>query len=224
MIGAGIEDRIRATTSFIWMESPGTHTFEIQDVPASVAAARPADHRVVTVIDHTWGSPGLFRPFDHGVDVAVVALTKYWSGHSDVLMGATFAIEALLPAMREAQELLGQCANGEDAWLVIRGARTVDLRLARCGATALELARRLEGHPRIGRVLHPGLPSDPGHALWKRDFHGSSGLFGIEIVAPNGGSVSDDEADAIADRLVARGHFGLGYSWGGFESLCMPGH
>jgi cystathionine beta-lyase len=224
LIGAGISERIRPTTSFIWMESPGTHTFEVQDVPAIVAAARAADHRVVTVIDHTWGSPGLFLPFDHGVDVAVVALTKYWSGHSDVLMGATFAIDELLPAMREAQELLGQCANGEDAWLVIRGARTVDLRLATCGATALELARRLEEHPRIGRVLHPGLPSDPGHALWKRDFHGSSGLFGIEILGLDGGPASDVEADVVADRLVARGHFGLGYSWGGFESLCMPGH
>src|SRR5258708_15705579 len=124
MIGAGIEDRIRPTTSFIWMESPGTHTFEIQDVPAIVAAARPADHRVVTVIDHTWGSPGLFRPFDHGVDVAVVALTKYWSGHSDVLMGATFAIEALSPAMREAQDQLGQCANGVAGLPRLRAART----------------------------------------------------------------------------------------------------
>jgi cystathionine beta-lyase len=224
LVGAGIAQHIRPTTSLIWLESPGTHTFEIQDVPAIVAAARAADHRIVTAIDHTWGAPGLFRPFDHGVDISIVALTKYWSGHSDVLMGATFGVEELMPALRDAQDLLGHCANGEDAWLVIRGARTVDLRLATCGATALELARRLEGHPRIGRVLHPGLESDPGHAIWARDFHGSSGLFGIEVLAPDGGPADDAQVDVVANRLVARGSFGLGYSWGGFETLCMPGH
>jgi cystathionine beta-lyase len=224
LVGAGIADLIRPSTSLIWMESPGTHTFEVQDVPAIVSAARAADHRVITAIDHTWGSPGLFRPFDHGVDVSVVALTKYWAGHSDVLMGATFAFADLLPALRTATELLGQCTNGEDAYLVARGAKTVDLRIAASGATALELARRLEAHPRVGRVLHPGLPSDPGHAMWRRDFHGSSGLFGIELLAPNGGPADDAEVDAVTDRLIARGQFGLGYSWGGFESLVMPGY
>jgi cystathionine beta-lyase len=222
LVGAGIAALIRPNTSMIWMESPGTHTFEIQDVPAIVAAAHAADHRVVTAFDNTWGSPGIFRPFEHGVDISAVALTKYWGGHSDLLMGATFASAELLPAVRQAGELLGMSANGEDAFLVVRGARTAELRIRTSEVSALELAKRLEGHPRVGRVLHPGLPSDPGHALWRRDFHGSSGLFSFELVGPDGGPADAEEVDAFTDRLVARGRFGLGYSWGGYESLIMP--
>lgn len=224
LVGSGITALIRPNTRLIWMESPGTHTFEVQDVPAIVAAARAADHRVLTAMDNTWASPGLFRPFDHGVDMSIVALTKYWAGHADVLMGALFAVEELLPAIRTANELLGMSANGEDTFLVIRGARTVDLRIATCGTSALEIARRLEGDPRIGRVLHPGLRADPGHALWKRDFHGSSGLFSFELLSRDGGPASEDEVNVVTDALVARGRFGLGYSWGGFESLVLPGH
>ena len=222
LVGAGIAGLIRPTTAMIWMESPGTHTFEVQDVPAIVAAARAADHRVVTAIDNTWGSPGLFLPFDHGVDLSVVALTKYWGGHADLLMGATFANADLLPAVREAARLTGICTNGEDAFLVIRGARTVDLRIGACGERGLEIARRLAVHPRVGHVLHPALPDDPGHALWSRDFHGASGLFSFELLAAGGTPASAAQADAFTDRLAARGRFGLGYSWGGFESLVMP--
>jgi cystathionine beta-lyase len=224
LAGAAIAEQIRPNTRLIWMESPGTHTFEVQDVPAIVAAARAADHRVITALDNTWASPGLFQPFDHGVDISVVALTKYWGGHADVLMGATFAVTELLPAIRTANELLGMSANGEDTFLVVRGAQTVDMRIAACGASALEIARRLEGHPRVGRVLHPGLPSDPGHAIWQRDFSGSSGLFSFELLGPDGGPAGEVEVEAVTDRLVARGRFGLGYSWGGHESLVMPGH
>ena len=223
LAGATIAELIRPETCAIWMESPGTYTFEVQDVPAIVSAARSADHPVVTIIDNTWGSPGLFRPFDHGVDISVVALTKYWGGHADLLMGATFANDALLPAVREATEALGMCADGEDAFLVTRGARTADLRIRASGAAALEIAGRLAAHPRVGRVLHPALPGDPGHALWARDFHGSSGLFGFELLEADGAPAGCTTADAVADRLVSRGRFGLGYSWGGFESLVMPG-
>lgn len=222
LIGAGIAALIRPTTCAIWMESPGTYTFEVQDVPAIVGAARAADHPVATLIDNTWGSPGLFRPFDHGVDISVVALTKYWGGHADLLMGAAFATAFLLPAVREAEEALGTCTNGEDAFLAVRGARTVDLRIRASEAAALELARRLVAHPRVGRVLHPALPDDPGHALWVRDFHGSNGLFAFELLDGVGAPADRTEADAVTDRLVARGRFGLGYSWGGFESLVMP--
>ena len=129
LIGAGVADLIRPTTTAIWMESPGTHTFEIQDVPTIVAAARAADHRVLTGIDNTWGSPGLFRPFEHGLDVSVVAITKYWGGHADLVMGAVFVGEALDQAFRQTAVQLGMCTNGEDAFLAIRGARTAELRI-----------------------------------------------------------------------------------------------
>jgi cystathionine beta-lyase len=222
LIGAGIATLIRPATKLIWMESPGTHTFEVQDVPAITAAARAARRRVVTAVDNTWGSPGLFRPFDHGVDISVVALTKYWGGHADVLMGAAFANDELLPAVREAARLTGSAVSGEDAFLVIRGGRTVDLRIREAGARALEIAQRLAGHPRVARVLHPALPGDPGHAVWERDFHGASGLFAFELQDADGRPADQADADALADRLAALGRFGLGYSWGGFESLVMP--
>ena len=222
LAGGSIGSLIRPNTRLIWMESPGTHTFEVQDVPAIVAAARTARHRVVTAVDNTWGSPGLFRPFDHGVDLSVVALTKYWSGHGDVLMGATFASAELLPAVREAARLTGTAVSGEDAFLVIRGARTAGLRIREQGAAALELAGRLAAHPRVARVLHPALPGDPGHAVWERDFRGASGLFSFELQRRDGSPADQDDADEFTDRLVGRGRFGLGYSWGGYESLVMP--
>src|SRR6185437_2359630 len=222
LIGEGIASRIKSSTSLIWMESPGTHTFEIQDVPAIVAAARAADHPIVTAFDNTRGSPGVFRPFEHGIDISVVALTKYWGGHSDLTMGATFSVGDLVPRVREASELLGMSANGEDAFLVVRGSRTAAMRIRASEAGALEIARRLEDHPRAGRVLHPALPSHPGHALWKRDFHGSSGLFAFELLGADGAPAEGELVDAFTDRLLAGGHFGLGYSWGGYESLVMP--
>jgi len=222
LIGSGITALVRPSTKLIWMESPGTHTFEVQDVPAIVAAARSADHRVVTAIDNTWGSPGLLRPFDLGVDISVVALTKYWGGHADLLMGAAFANEALLPAVREAARITGTVVGGDDAYLVIRGARTVDLRIREQGASALVLAGQLAEHPRVARVLHPALSGDPGHVLFQRDFHGSSGLFSFELQCADGSPTDQADADAVTDRLIARGRFGLGYSWGGYESLVMP--
>jgi cysteine-S-conjugate beta-lyase len=222
LIGGGITTLIRPNTKLIWMESPGTHTFEVQDVPAIVATARAADHQVVTAIDNTWGSPGLLRPFDLGVDISIVALTKYWGGHADLLMGAAFANEALLPAVREAARLTGTVVGGDDAYLAIRGARTVDLRIREQGAAALVLAQRLAGNPRVARVLHPALPDDPGHPLFTRDFHGSSGLFSFEVQRADGSPTTQADADAVTDRLIARGRFGLGYSWGGYESLVMP--
>lgn len=222
LIGAGIAGLIRPETSVIWIEVPGTNTFEIGDVPAIVAAARAADHRVVTMVDNTWGSPGIFRPFDHGVDLSIVALTKYWGGHADVLAGAVFATDELLPVVRGAAWDLGVCTNGEDAFLLLRGARTAALRIRTHEANALEIARRLTAHPRVGRVLHPALPDHPGHDLWRRDFHGSSGLFSFELLAPDGRPAGPGDATAFTDRLAAGGTFGIGYSWGGYEPLVMP--
>lgn len=223
LIGAGIAGLIRPTTSGIWLETPGTFTFEVQDIPAIVAAARAADHRVLTGIDNTWASPGLLRPFELGVDLDAVALTKYWGGHADLVAGATFATEETLPAVRRAARQLGMCLNGEDAFLVVRGARTAAMRIAACGASALEIAQRLADHPRVGRILHPALPGDPGHELWARDFTGASGLFAFELLGHDGGRATPEQVDAFTDRLVAVGPIGLGYSWGGFESLVMPG-
>jgi cystathionine beta-lyase len=232
LIGSGIAALIRPNTSLIWLESPGTHTFEVQDVPAITAAAQASsaeraaagiNRPVVTAVDNTWASPGLLRPFALRCDMSVVALTKYWGGHSDLLAGATFANAALLPAVRLAARRLGMCMSGEDAFLVIRGARTVDMRIRACGTGALDLAQRLSGHPRVGRVLHPALPTDPGHELWRRDFRGSSGLFAFVLLGRHGSPASAADVEAFTDRLAALGHFGLGYSWGGFESLVMPG-
>lgn len=222
LVGGGIASLIRPNTRAIWLESPGSQTFEIQDIPAIVAAARAADHEVVTIIDNTYGSPGLFAPFDHGIDISVVAITKYWGGHSDVLMGAVFANERLLPAVRAAASQLGMCTNGDEAYLVLRGARTVELRMRAHEAAALEIARRLQGHPRVGRVLHPALPDCPGNELFHRDFRGANGLFSFELLTPDGGPASREDGNDVIDRLVARGRFGLGYSWGGFESLAVP--
>jgi cystathionine beta-lyase len=137
-------------------------------------------------------------------------------------MGATFAVGELVSRVRMASELLGMSANGEDTFLVVRGSRTAAMRIRASEAGALEVARRLEGHAQVGRVLHPGLPSHPGHALWQRDFHGSSGLFAFELLAADGAPADGEFVDAFTDRLVARGRFGLGYSWGGYESLVMP--
>jgi cystathionine beta-lyase len=222
LIGGDIARLIRPSTTGIWMESPGTFTFEIQDVRAIVAAARAADHPVATGIDNTWASPGLLRPLDLGVDISAVALTKYWGGHADLVAGATFANEALLPAVRATGRSLGMCLNGEDAFLVVRGARTAAMRIRTHGEAALAIAWRLDAHPRVGRILHPAFPDHPGNETFTSDFAGASGLFAFELLAPGGGPATPQQVDSFTDRLVALGHVGLGYSWGGFESLVMP--
>jgi len=197
LAGGAIASLIRPNTTLVWMESPGTHTFEIQDVPAIVGAARAAGHRVVTALDNTWGSPGLFRPFDHGVDISVVALTKYWGGHADVLMGATVADAESLRAVRRAARLIGAAVSGEDAFLIIRGARTAELRIREAGERALEIARRLADHARVARVLHPALPGDPGNTIFERDFRGASGLFAFELQRAGGSPADPNDADAV---------------------------
>lgn len=212
-IGAGIEALLRPRTRVIYMESPGSYTFELQDVPAICAVARRHDIR--SIIDNAWASPLFARPFDWGVDVSVLPLTKYWSGHADVLMGAVVVREALWPALHQVVRQMGICVGGDDAWLILRGMRTLDVRMRSHERTALALATWLEARPEVVRVLHPGLPSHPQHALWQRDFQGASGLFGIELKAASEGQIA-----ALCDR---RRHFRLGFSWGGFESLILPG-
>ncbi|HSS26346.1 MAG TPA: cystathionine beta-lyase [Usitatibacter sp.] len=211
-IGAGIEALMRPNTRLVYLESPGSLTFEVQDFPAmaKVAHARGA----AVIHDNTWATGMFFRSFEHGADLVVQAATKYPAGHSDVLIGAVIATEAWWPRLRDASRDLGQTASPDDLFLALRGMRTLATRLKQHEASALKLARSLRSHAAVKRVLHPALPDDPGHALWKRDFLGSSGLFGIEL---------QPMAMAQVTRFVEGLEcFALGYSWGGYESLVVP--
>lgn len=226
-VGGDIAALIRPTTRAIFMESPGSFTFDVQDVPAIVAAARGAESArgepLYTLIDNAWGSPGLLVPIALGVDVSVVPLTKYWGGHGDFVLGAVTANARSWKLVRGAAWDLGLCAPADDAALALRGSHTVDLRLARHAEAALAVADWLARHPRVGQVLHPAHPSSPGHGLWRRDFRGSNGLLAFELLSRSGGPATPVEAAAVADALVRTGAFALGYSWGGHESLVMPG-
>ncbi|MCZ8261436.1 MAG: cystathionine beta-lyase [Beijerinckiaceae bacterium] len=212
MVGAGIEALIRPNTRAIYMESPGSQTFEVQDVPAIVAVAKK--HGITTLIDNTWATALLFRPLDFGVDISINAATKYPSGHSDVLIGLVAANEKAMPALLATHGDLGLYLGPDDVFLTLRGLRTMPLRLREQGANALAVAQHLDQHPRIRRVLHPALPSCPGHEFFKRDFKGASSLFAIILDA-----TTDAQVIAFLDHLKL---FGMGYSWGGFESLAVP--
>ena len=211
-IGAGIAALFQPATSAILLESPGSLTFEIQDVPAITALARARG--IVTMLDNTWATALRLQPLALGCDISIQALTKYVGGHSDLMMGAASATRALLPRLKAATYRLGHTVSPDDAALALRGLRTLAVRLDRQEASALAIARWLESHPAVDRVLHPALPSHPGHKLWQRDFSGSSGLF--SFVLKRG---SRQQLDALIDDLR---HFGIGFSWGGFESLALP--
>ena len=215
MIGAGIEALIKPNTTLVHTEAPGSNTFEMQDIPAIAAAAHR--HGAVVTMDNTWATPLYFRPLDFGVDVSIHAATKYPAGHSDILFGTVSANAAHWERLHETQITLGTCASPDDAYQVLRGLRTMGVRLERHQESALELARWLEGVEDVARVLHPALPGFPGHDLWKRDFKGSSGIFSIVL---DGGAPERHKAKAHA-FLDALGIFGLGYSWGGFECLAV---
>lgn len=218
---------VRPNTRAIFIESPGSFTFDVVDVPAVVAAARAVEAArgtpLYVLLDNAWGSPGLFAPFAHGVDISVVPLTKYWGGHADLLLGAVIANSRTSKMVRGTSYDVGACTNGDDAALALRGARTVDVRLKAHAESALQIARWLDARDDVGQVLHPAFEKSPGHELWKRDFLGSNGLLSFETLAPGGGPASLERASKIADTLSRDGLFGLGYSWGGFESLVMPG-
>ena len=212
LAGGAIEALFRPNTRAVYLESPGSLTFEVQDFPAIARAARARGIAVIN--DNTWATGLFFRSFDHGADLVIQAATKYPAGHSDVLVGAVVANEEWWPRLRDASRDLGQTASPDDLFLAIRGMRTLAARMKQHEAAALAIARRLEAHPRVARVLHPGLARDPGHALWKRDFLGSSGLFAIEL-AP----ASEPAIAAFVDHLEL---FALGYSFGGYDSLVVP--
>jgi cystathionine beta-lyase len=207
-LAAMLDERTRA----IFMESPGSHSFEVQDVPGICAMAR--DRGVVTLLDNTWATPLLFPAMAHGVDISILALSKYIAGHSDLLLGSITANGEWYERVQRTVFDFGHSAAPDDAWLTSRGLRTLGVRLKRHEENALAVARWLADHPKVERVLHPAFESCPGHQYWKRDFSGSSGLFSFTL---NGGD------GAARDRLVdSLELFGIGYSWGGFESLVVP--
>jgi len=212
MIGAGIADLCTERTKAIFMESPGSLTFEVQDVPAIVAVAK--ERGITTLIDNTWATPLLFPVIALGVDYAILSCTKYVVGHSDVMLGSVTAAPGHYQRLRAATYELGQTASPDDAWLGARGLRTMAVRLDQHGRSALRIAHWLESRPEVARVLHPAFPDCPGHDIFARDFKGASGLFSFVL---NGGS--DAARSALIDGLE---HFGIGYSWGGFESLAIP--
>jgi cystathionine beta-lyase len=210
-IGAQIVSLMKPNTKVIFTESPGSNTFEVQDIPAIAAAARARG--AVTMLDNTWATPLYFKPLDHGVDISIHAATKYPAGHSDILLGTVSANERCWNQLWDTYLTLGTPAGPDDVYQVLRGLRTMGVRLERHQASALEIARWLEDQPGVTSVLHPALESHPGHALWKRDFSGASGIF--SFVMDGGGETG---AAAFLDALEI---FGLGYSWGGYESLAV---
>ncbi len=220
---------VKPNTRVLYLESPGSYTFELQDVPAICNAikhlnkTRATGDAIVSMIDNAWGSPMFSNAFDWGIDVSILPLTKYWSGHSDVLMGAVVVRDALWLPLWRAERSLGVCVSGDDAFLVLRGMRTVAVRMQAQFEAALAIAKWLESQPEVERVLHPALPSHPQHSLWKRDFSGASGLFSFELKADLFKGLSDQARwKKIAALCNGREHFGIGYSWGGYESLIMP--
>jgi cystathionine beta-lyase len=207
-----IEALFTANTRAMLLESPGSLSFEVQDLPAITAAARARS--ITTIIDNTWATPLRLQPLALGVDISIQAITKYVGGHSDVMMGAATATPALWPKLARAHYRLGMSVSADDSALALRGLRTLGLRLDRHEASALEIARWLETHPAVHAVLHPGLESHPDHAIFKRDFSGSTGLFSFVLKSGN--------RAALAPFLDSLHHFGMGFSWGGYESLALP--
>lgn len=212
-IGSEIAALIRPNTRMAFLETPGSLTFEMPDIGGITAVTRA--HDIVTALDNTWATPMLFRPIEHGVDISIAAATKYLSGHSDVMLGAmTAATEEIYERLKDSAARWGSSASPDDCYLVHRGLRTLDVRLERHQKTALELAAWFASQRRVRKVLYPALPSDPGHAIWKRDFNGASGLFGV-LLDP----MSPAETSRFFNNLQL---FKIGASWGGFESLIVP--
>ncbi len=210
---AGLRALLQANTKVLYLESPGSHTFEVQDVPALAEVAHA--HGAKVLMDNTWGIHH-FQPFTHGVDVSIQALTKYAVGHSDVMLGSiTVNDDAEWETVRMATLSLGQFASPDDCWLALRGLRTMAVRMARQEKSTIEVAAWLQRQPEVAHILYPALPGAPGHDIWKRDFTGACSLFAI-VMKPG---FSQDAVFAMADRLEL---FGIGASWGGFESLVMP--
>lgn len=212
LIGADIEKMFRPNTKLVFMEAPGSLTFEVQDVGAITAAAKKAG--IKTAIDNSWATPLFFRPIEFGIDVSVMSATKYISGHSDVMLGVVSSNEESWPQVKRAALMLGLCGGSEELYLGLRGLRTLNVRLRQHQKNALDIAQWLSQQPQVKRVHHPALPSCPGHENWKKYYKGSSGTFGIIL--------HQTDRKKIAAMLDGMEFFNLGFSWGGFESLLFP--
>jgi len=211
LIGAGIKDLIQKNTRVLFLESPGSNTMEVQDVPTLAAIAHQTD--ITVILDNTWASGLLFKPFDYGVDISVQAATKYIVGHSDAMIGTATANQKHWPQLREHSYLLGQCVSPDDCYMALRGLRTLSVRMKQHQKAALEVATWLNQHPAVKTVLHPAFAQCPGHEFFKRDFSGGNGLFSFVL---NHGT-----PQAIDEFLDSLNHFKMGFSWGGFESLIL---
>jgi cystathionine beta-lyase len=212
LIGAGIEKLFRPNTRAVLVEAPGSQSFEMADIPAIAAIAHA--HGALVIDDNTWATPLYHRSLDQGVDISMMAATKYIGGHSDIMFGTISANAKAWPLVNETIRLLGVCAGPDDVFLALRGMRTLSVRLAQHYSSGLAMARWLATRPEVSKVLHPALESDSGHAIWKRDFTGASGLFSIVLKPKPQAAV-----DAMLNSLKL---FGMGFSWGGFESLAIP--
>lgn len=212
VIGSDIEKLIRPNTKIIFTESPGSQTMEMQDIPAISAIAK--EKNILVALDNTWASPLYYKPFDHGVDIAIQACTKYVVGHADAMLGSVTVKAKHAAQLKATHTNFGLCPGPEDAFIGLRGMRTLGVRLERHWRSALKVAQWLESRPEVKRVMYPALESDPGHEIWKRDYLGASGLFSI-ILHP----VPEPAVAAFLDNLAL---FGLGYSWGGYECLVIP--
>jgi cystathionine beta-lyase len=211
-VGAGIEALFQPNTRVVYLESPGSLTFEMTDVPAITKLCRARG--IVTIMDNTWASPVCFQPLKHGVDVSINAATKYISGHSDLMLGIAVCTEEAFVPVKKTASGSGYCGGPDDIYMALRGLRTLPLRMKRHQETATRLALWLKQRPEVARVLYPALPDDPGHPIWKRDYQGASGLFGVVLNA-----CTDQQFAAMLDHMAL---FRLGYSWGGYESLVVP--
>jgi len=211
MIGAGIEELIQPNTRIVYLESPGSITMEVQDVPTIAKIAH--QHDCIVMLDNTWSAGINFKPFDYGVDISVQAATKYIVGHSDVMLGTATAVEKYWPQLRDNSYLMGQCTSPDDLYLALRGIRTIGVRLNQHQQSAMKVAKWLSERSEVAKILHPAFESCPGHEFFKRDFSGSNGLFSFTLNCGN--------REALTALLDGMEHFKMGYSWGGFESLIL---
>ncbi|OBT31956.1 cystathionine beta-lyase [Vibrio splendidus] len=210
-IGEGIQDLIKPNTKVLFTESPGSVTMEVQDIPTLARIAH--EHDIIVMLDNTWAAGVNFSPFDFGVDISIQAATKYIVGHSDVMLGTAVANEKCWDQLREQSYLMGQCVSPDDAYLALRGIRTLDVRLRQHAESSLKVAKWLETRPEVDHVRHPAIESCPGHEFFKRDFTGGNGLFSFVLKNSNTKATT-----ALLDGMT---HFSMGYSWGGFESLIL---